>query len=262
MFVFEIITPGTSLDHEDRVWSSSVEVQLQALRSRFFDANAALNLFIKSRSGVHNHRSRVNLEIDTQLRCEIQETLEREYVKPLTEENLHEIRFEAEVHLKREKWRKGVVPWEFEHRLPLVYARTFIQAVDGFDRVLEELTQVTNAPGKLLKLHGEMAERFPHLRILRSETRCMEQDIYDPGPDKKHQSWEPGPVNRRRNNVSHESSASLESLNGSRYSTNKADGQSVEIDISPESMHHLQVILEGVLLSFKWCGPKQHEPSA
>jgi hypothetical protein len=262
MFVFEITTPGSSLDHEDREWSNSIEGQLQALRSRFFEANAALNLFIKSRSGTHNQRSRVNKEIDSQLRSEIQETLEREYEKPLTEEKLHEIRFEAEVHLKREKWRKGIVPWEFEHRLPLVYARTFMQAVDGFDRVLEGLSQMTNAPGNLLKLYGEMAVRFPHLRILRSEAQCMEQDIYDPGPYKKHQSWEPGPVNRRHNNVSRESSAPLESLNGSRYSTNKADGQSVEIDISPESMHHLQVILEGVLLSFKWRGPKRHEPSA
>jgi hypothetical protein len=262
MFVFEITTPGTSLDHEDREWSNNIEGRLQALRSRFFEANAALNLFIKSRSGTHNHRSRVNMEIDSQLRSEIQETLEREYEKPLTEEKLHEIKFETEVHLKREKWRKGIVPWEFEHRLPLVYARTFIQAVDGFDSILGDLTQVTNAPGSLLKLHGEMAERFPHLRIIRSEAQCMEQDINDPGPDNKDQSWEPGPANLGHINVSRETSAPIESLNGSRYSTNKADGQLVEIDISPESMHHLQVILEGALLSFKWCGPKQHEPSA
>lgn len=46
MFVFEIITPGTWLDYDDRDWSWIIQNQLRSLESQFFEANAALNLFV------------------------------------------------------------------------------------------------------------------------------------------------------------------------------------------------------------------------
>jgi hypothetical protein len=41
-----------------------------------------------------------------------------------------------------------------------------------------------------------------------------------------------------------------------------ADGHYGEVDVSPESMNHLQTILKEVLNSFKWKGSPQHKPSA
>ena len=41
-----------------------------------------------------------------------------------------------------------------------------------------------------------------------------------------------------------------------------ADGHYGEIDVSHQSMQQLQLVLEGVLNSFKWSGPMQHLPSA
>ena len=48
MFVFEVTTPGTWLDHEDRAWSFRVQVLLDLLKSKFLEASAALNLFVEA----------------------------------------------------------------------------------------------------------------------------------------------------------------------------------------------------------------------
>lgn len=53
----------------------------------------------------------------------------------------------------------------------------------------------------------------------------------------------------------------LNSLNGSKYGSTMADGHYGEVDVSPESMSHLQEILNNILGSFKWHGSKQHKPS-
>ena len=50
MIVFEIVIPGTWLDYEDRDWSWKIERQLSSLKSQFFEANVALNLFGGARS--------------------------------------------------------------------------------------------------------------------------------------------------------------------------------------------------------------------
>lgn len=53
----------------------------------------------------------------------------------------------------------------------------------------------------------------------------------------------------------------LNSLNGSKYGSTMADGHYGEVDVCPESMSHLQEILNNILGAFKWHGPKQHKPS-
>lgn len=50
MFAFEIVTPGTWLDYGDWSWSRKIQNQLDSLKSQFFEANTALNLFTKARA--------------------------------------------------------------------------------------------------------------------------------------------------------------------------------------------------------------------
>jgi hypothetical protein len=75
MFVFEISTPGTWLDYEDKEWSWKIQNQLRSLESQFFEANAALNLFIGTRSVRPSIADRSNWEGDSQRRSEIQQEL-------------------------------------------------------------------------------------------------------------------------------------------------------------------------------------------
>lgn len=262
MFVFEIIIPGTWLDYDDSDWSWRVQNQLRFLESQFFEANAALNLFVNAQSIRSPFSDRSNWERDSQRRSEIQCAVEQECGDSMSCENWDQIHFEAEVRFKREKWSNGGVPREFEHNLPLIYARAFLYALDAFDKFLGVLSKEANVPEKVVKFHAQIAEDFPHLRGIRNTAQHLEDRARGLGAGKNPQPLDLKPITNSLINAPCGGVLALNCLNGSRYGSTKSDGHYGEIDVSPESMQRLQKIFEGVLQSFKWRGSRQHSPSA
>jgi len=53
----------------------------------------------------------------------------------------------------------------------------------------------------------------------------------------------------------------LNGLNGTKYGNTMADGHYGEVDVSPQSMEALCVILQDILEAFKWTGSKKHFPN-
>ncbi len=262
MFVFEIVTPGTWLECEDENWSWKIQNQLRSLESQFFEANAALNLFVNAQSIRPSFAGRDKWERDSQRRSEIQRAVEQERGEFGFHECWDEIHFEAEVRFKREKWSNGGVPREFEHNLPFIYARAFLYALDAFDKFLGVLAKEENVPEGVAKFHAQIAEEFPHLRGVRNTAQHLEDRARSLGAGKNPQSLDLKPIANSLISAPSGGVLALNCLNGSRYGSTMSDGHYGEINVSPESMLRLQKILEGVLQSFKWRGSKQHAPSA
>lgn len=262
MFVFEVVTPGTWLDHEDRDWSWKIQNQLDSLKSQFFEANAALNLFAGAQSMRPSFTNRENWERDSQRRSEIQRAIEQKRGGLRSHEDWDEIHYEAEVCFKREKWSNGGVPREFEHNLQFIYARAFLYALDAFDKFLGVLAKENGVPEKVAVFHTQIAEAFPHLRGVRNTAQHLEDRARGLGAGRNPQPLDLKPITNSLINAPSGGVLVLNSLNGSKYGSTMSDGHYGEIDVSAESMQHLQLILEGVLQSFKWRGSKQHAPSA
>lgn len=260
MVVFEVVTPGTWLDYEDKDWAWQVENLLRSLESQFFEANTALNLFVVAQSKRPSFTERDNWERDSQRRQEIRGAVEQEFEEIRSRERWDDVRFETEVRFKREKWATGGIPREFEHNLPFIYARSFLYALDAFDRLLGVLAKEANVPGEIAALHARFAQEFPDLRGVRNTVQHLEDRSRGLGTGKTPLELKPitnTPINAPGGGV-----LVLNCLNGSRYGSTMADGHYGEVDVSSESMERLQEILLGVLQSFKWHGPKQHSPSA
>lgn len=261
MFVFEIVTPGTWLDYDDRDWSWKIQNQLRSLESQFFEANAALNLFANAQSIRPSFADRENWERDSQRRSEIQRAIEQERGGFQSRDDWDEIHFEAEVRFKREKWSNGGVPREFEHNLPFIYARAFLYALDAFDKFLCVLAKEPNVPAEVTTYHAKVAEAFPHLRGVRNTAQHLEDRARGLGAGRNPQHLDLKPIDNGFISAPGGGVLALNCLNGSRYGSTMSDGHYGEVDVSPESMQHLQQILEGVLSSFKWRGSKQHAPN-
>lgn len=260
--VFEIVTPGTWLDHEDSDWSWKIQNQLASLKSQFFEANAALNLFASAQSIRPSFADRENWERDSQRRSEIQRAIEQERGGLRSREDWEEIHFEVEVRFKREKWSNGRVPREFEHNLPFIYARAFLYALDAFDKFLGVLAKEENVPEQVALFQAQIAETFPHLRGVRNTAQHLEDRARGLGAGQNPQPLDLKPITNSSINAPGGGGLFLNSLIDSRYGSTMSDGHYGEIDVSADSMQHLQHILDGVLQSFKWRGPKQHAPSA
>ena len=260
MFVFEIVTPGTWLDYDDRDWSWRIQNQIQSLESQFFVANTALNLFVHTQSIRPSFADRENWERDSQRRSEIQRAIEQERGGFQSRDDWDEMHFEADVRFKREKWSKGVVPREFEQNLPFIYARAFLYALDAFDKFLGVLAKEENVPGEIAKLHVQIAEIFPDLRGVRNTAQHLEDRARCLGAGRNPQPLDLKPIENSLIKAPGGGVLALNCLNGSRYGSTMSDGHYGEVDVSSESMQHLQQILDGVLQSFKWRGPRQHAP--
>lgn len=261
MFVFEIVTPGTWLDYDDGYWAWRIQNQLRSLESQFFEANAALNLFANAQSIRPSFADHENWERDSQRRAEIQRAIEQERGGPQSRDDWGAIHFESEVRFKREKWSSGGVPREFEHNLPFIYARAFLYALDAFDKFLGVLAKEENVPAEVATYHENVAEAFPHLRGVRNTAQHLEDRSRGLGAGRNPQPLDLKPIDNALINAPGGGVLALNCLNGSRYGSTMSDGHYGEVDVSPDSMQHLQKILQDVLLSFKWRGPKQHAPN-
>lgn len=262
MFIFEIITPGTLLDYDDRDWSRRVENLLRQLKSQFFEANAALNLFVNAQSIRPSFADQGNWERDAQRRSEIRKAIEQERGDLGSPDLWDEIGFETEVRFKREKWSNGGIPQDFEHNRPFIYARAFLYALDAFDKFLGVLSKEPNVPEQVAMFYEQVTAEFPHLRSVRNTAQHLEDRARGLGAGRNPQPINLKPITNNLINAPGGGVLILNCLNGSRYGATMSNGHYGEVDVSPESMQRLQEILQGVLQSFRWRGSKQHAPSA
>lgn len=260
MFVFEILVPGAWLSHADRDWSWRIQNQLQMLISQFFEANLALNLFVGASQNPPSFRDRDTWERDRQRLAEISRAVEQEQ-GGWNVADWESVHLEAEVRFKREKWANGGIPREFEHNVPFLYARAFLYALDTFDKMLGVLGRESGVPADLADWHAKVEDAFPHLRGVRNTAQHIEDRARGLGAGRSPMPLDLKPV---QNNFINAPGGALilNSLNGSRYGSTMADGHYGEVDVAPESVERLQLILEGVLGAFQWRGPKQHLPRA
>ena len=201
-------------------------------------------------------------ERDSRRRSEIQRAIQQERGSCISHENWEEILFESAVRFKREKWNGGSIPREFEHKLPFLYARAFLYALDAFDKFLGVLAKEPNVPPEVANLHARMAKDFPDLRGVRNTAQHLEDRARGLGAGKNPQPLDLKPITNSFINAPGGGLLVLNGLNGSKYGSTMSDGHYGEIDVSPESMQRLQAVLQDLLELFKWRGPKQHSPGA
>ncbi|NMF88266.1 hypothetical protein [Aromatoleum petrolei] len=261
MFVFEITTPGTWLDYEDHDWSWRIEGLLRNLESQFFEANAALNLFIQAQSSPPARPDRDQWKLDARRRSEIRQQVEHEQGGQFFVDHWSEIYFETEVRFKREQWSKGRMPREFAHNQAFIYARAFLYALDSFDKFLGVLSREPGVPQELVVTHSIISEFFPDLRGVRNTAQHLEDRARGLGAGRDPKPLDLKPIVSDAIHAPGGGVLVLNSLNGSKYGSTMADGHYGEVDVSPESMQKLHYILHEALALFRWKGPKRHSPS-
>lgn len=262
MHIFEIIIPGSWLDNEDLDQAARIRNTLESLQSEFFAANEALNLFVREFSVRPPIPSIERSQAEAQRRSEIECVIAQERGRTVPGhdfEEMEDIRFEVDVRLKREEWANGGTPWQLAHQRRFIYARAFLYSVDMFERQLAALAKEKNVPARVAELHAQLVTDFPYLRGMRNTVQHMDERLRGIGPGNRPLDLKPV-----TNDFIHAPSGGvliLKNLNGSRYGATMGDGNYGEIDVSDESMERLKAVLEGVLQSFPWGGPRQHAPT-
>ncbi|MBE0662068.1 MAG: hypothetical protein IH597_06335 [Bacteroidales bacterium] len=260
MYIYEIVKPGTWLvsDSSQRSWE--IQSILRNIESLFFDANLALNLFMSSFSREIINISKEQWESDAIRRDQIRKEVETRFSNPFDHKNWDEIHFQTEMIFKREQWRSGRIPPEFENGLAFMHARAFLYSLDLIDKFISVLENMEGTPEKIKKIHQMFTANFPDLRGVRNTTQHLEDRARGLGAGRSPKPLELKAINNRL--VKSESGALiLNSLNGTKYGNTMADGHYGEVDVSPSSMQILSSLFQEILNCFEWTGPPVHLPS-
>lgn len=259
MHIFEIVKPGMQLNAIGSTAHSTGDMEniLLSLESLFFDATLTLNLFEQSMNAPDPEPTLEQYNRRMNRMREIEQIVEEER-GPSTDFFNTDIRLEAEARLKREEWGSGRFPREFEQRASIIYAKAFISALAGFERLLEVIANTEGAPQQpLVELHARMKHAFPDLRRVRNSVQHHEARVRSLGNWDKPLDLKPitnGMVPPELPVLA------LNNIHGSKFCTTMDNGEYGEVDITPESMRALRDILQGVLNAFAWSGPSCHLP--
>jgi len=260
VYIYEITLPGTWLDYEDRDWSWTIEGLLRHLEGQFYEANLSMNMFLHSLQSNKPNHSMEQWEADSRRRNEIRQMVEEKYGGRFKHENWEAVHNETEVIFKREQWQAGRLPREFEHNQPFIFARSFLYAIDSFDKFLKVLSKTDGVPNVITTLYDEFGKAFPDLRGVRNTAQHMEDRARGLGAGRNPQPLDLKPVDNQMVKAS-SGALMLNCLNGTKYGNTMADGHYGEVDVSPPSMEALHSIFQQVLTSFKWKGSQRHLPS-
>ena len=258
MYIYEVTIPGTWLDYENRDWTWKIEGIIRNLQSQFFEANLALNLFLEEKAKRPSSDSSEQWEKDSQRRSEIRQIIEKKYGGGFDRNTWDVIHFETEVEFKQEKWRQGRLPREFEHKRVYIYARSFLYALDTFDKFLDVLSEEADVPERLQSLSQKFKGMFPDLRGVRNTSQHLEDRTRGLGVGGK--ALDLKPIENSLISAPNGGALVLNGLNGTKYGSTMSDGHYGEVDISPESMGKLQEIFQEILITFEWKGSVQHKP--
>lgn len=258
MFIFEIITPGTWLEFEDNDARMRIDDLIRNLKSQFFEANTALNLYIEQRERAGNKPEMPDHGALYERQRQIEDSFGANRWPPPSYEERQEISFGAEVMAKKELWAKGHLPFALESVKVFIFARAFIYALDSFDKFLHALCEEVGLQQSVRDCRREIATAFPDLRGVRNSAHHPEDRTRGLGTGGKVIDLKP--VNNELVRGEGVKLLAMNCLIGNRYGATMADGHYGEVEVSPDSMQKLQAILEKVLQGFKWSGAKQHEP--
>lgn len=258
MQIFEIFVPGSSLDYQSQtpreIWD--LESVIDSLVSQFFEANLALHLFENVERKEYETPSMEAWQRRGERMREMEMIVEEER-GPSTDFFKEDIRLEADARLKREEWTAGQMPSDLESRIPFLYAKAFLSALDGFDKLLRVLAENKRSPAVIDDLHKRLVAAFPDLRGVRNSIQHHEKRVRSLDRNLKQLDLKPitnGMVPPELKVLA------LSNLHGSKLSTTMDNGSYGEIDVSPESMKVLQAILQEAVDAFAWSGPKRHLP--
>jgi hypothetical protein len=235
-----------------------MENMLGSLKNLFFEANLALNFFEQSMNVPDPDPTLEQFDRRRRRLGEIEQMVVQEH-EASTDDSWADTRLEADARLKREEWTSRKPPSEFEHQISILYAKAFLSAIDGFDRLLKVIAETDGVPQAVAGFHANLETAFPDLRGVRNSVQHHEDRVRSQGVGGRPLDLQPitnGMVPPELPVLA------LNNIEGSMFCTIMANGHYGGVDITPESMEALRDILQEVLSAFAWTGPKQHLPSA
>lgn len=265
MDILELEYPGTfiEMDNTDTAWD--IKILMMMIEDEFTDANMSLLLF---QSEQHNQmtRSRNSLEKlrnSDELDIQYFNKLMEEYHKALGDSKFYslysEILEQVNRQVKRKKWESGDLPSKFQHKIIFIYIKSFIQAIDYIEKLINVLSTINGVPNGINTINEEFKEEFKNLRKIRNSEQHLEDRIRGIGPHGNKINLKP--INNEFIETNGATNVlAINNINGTKFGTVIDTGEYAEIDISLETLVKVRDFIQRVINIFSWSGSKTYFP--
>lgn len=267
MYVFAIVTAGSRLEGVAPEHEHALRSILQHMKSTFFEANAALNLFNK----VRDDESAKSLSEAEEARDSGIERWQREQAARRSLEtevsaaalaagetlDEDELGFRVRFTEMQRAWSEGKIPRQITGPYEFILARSFLFALDKFEKYLAVLKQADGAPQQLAAEHQRLLAAFPDLRGVRNSAHHAEDRARG---QVRGRPIALKPIVSPSMYAPNGGLMVMSSLENSRYGETMEDGHYGQVEVSIESLEKLGAVLGAVLASFNWSGSKTIEP--
>lgn len=260
MHIFEIRFPGTFLDYPKEESRDRVQTILNLLETQFTDAVIAFNFFEREQARIlDDFRERGQAGVWEEEE-KLTQALEQEFRKEVGDHVFFQkypaILHAIELEMRKQGWKSGKVPQEYQWRLPFILAHAYLYALDSFQKILETLVREPDVPPSVAKALERFKTAFPVLKEIRDSAHHIEDR--GRGVDKRGRPLDLKPV---YNGIVHAPSGGvllLSNLRGNKLGYTLGEGSHGEIAISPENMEEVAAIFQSVIDAFPWKGrPRQ-----
>lgn len=260
MIIYELTKPGERLNQSNEI-SKNFELEnlIRHLINTFFEANVALNLYLgeKQNSNLYYQKERENWESDLELKTELRKKIDLEYTTGNNFDKFEEVNYKVEIEFKKHIWNKGRIPSDLKNKLIFIHAKTFLYALDNFEKQFKKLLINETIPELCNSFHIKLIEHFPNLRELRNSAHHQEDRIRG---EKFGKKIDLKPISNKIIDAPNGGVLITNSLNGDKYGGTLGDGTFGEVEVSVDSMNKLQSILQEFINSLEWKGSKEHLP--
>lgn len=256
MKYFELETKGIRIVGEDKNSTLETLNLLHQLIDSFYEANAALNLYIKHDDALFEGLSSPPPypPTDEEWAKEVEERkmLASEVIEEfgIPPDDWHEINHQVEIISKRKKWSQGSVPRQIELAEHEIFAKAFIYAFDTIVETLKNLKSPEGVPEMVAKKLEEIENVFPDLKGIRDTAHHMGDRIILKGRHGKRIETDGGNVI-----LNNHGDGIFSTLLDGKYK-----GTQGSIAITYDSLEKMGKIVQDVLDYFQWEGLREHLP--
>ena len=238
----ELVFPSYHLDITDEAQRNRVFALVRLASRCFVAADVSLQMFEEAQD-----RFSKPVGLPSELSSEAEEEAIRESrpdVRTIMNDpsKLREATMRTARKFKRDRWKAGVVPRQYQIEHSLVCARAFLFACDGVYKALEKMLIEVGAPADMNKIKTDFDLEFPSLRAVRNSAHHYEDRVVG---EAKH--GKPLPTL---------SIGALpivaDCLFGTSYTATLVDGTLGELDVSGVSLGKLHVLVQRTIDAFPW----------
>jgi hypothetical protein len=253
MFIVELEYPGSNIVLADPELAERIQRRLAECQDSVTEAAIALYRFETASAAWDEalDESNAQWEADQKQVHALTEAYLTQLADPSVPQELwslyyrEEARYRAERDVKRQHWQAGQVPSKYLFMAPFMDAKAFVSALDTVRKLLTQIKDESGVPLQVAQQVATFQAQFPGLKRTRDSIQHIDERIL-------YQAWGKSMPPRLG------TALQLENLVGNRIATTAADGSTVDVEVSQQSLEQAVTCVQGVINAFTWTGDKQH----